>query len=47
MENDKVKEFQKKRGITPTERSITLNGLIEYSISIKLNMILWVIKLTK
>ena len=46
-ENDKVKCSKRKGVITPTERSITLNGLIKYSMLIKLNMILCVIQLTK
>ena len=39
-ENDRKKCSKRKGVIAPTERSITLNGLIKYSMLIQLNMIL-------
>ena len=47
QENDKVEVFQKKGVITPTEKSMSVVGVITYSKLIKLSMILWARKLTE
>ena len=44
--DDQVKCFKKKGVISPTKKSMSVVGAITYSKLIKLNMIVWVVKLT-